>query len=121
MSASRPGSAIFLTDTPEKAAKMIKTSYDGGSALASLQRERGGIPEICPVYGLDANNFLDDDSVYRACVSGNLMCGDHKRDVSAKVAKYLSDHQEKLAEARNRMHEFIMDVPLTSVFKYRKK
>ncbi|MFH0889834.1 MAG: tryptophan--tRNA ligase [Candidatus Aenigmatarchaeota archaeon] len=120
MSTSRPESAIFLTDTPERAEKLIKTSYNGGSAIADLQRERGGIPEICPIYGLDANNFLNDDSVYKACRSGQLMCGEHKKEVTPKVKKLLLEHQEKLADARNRMHEFILNEPLTSVFKHKK-
>jgi tryptophanyl-tRNA synthetase len=93
MSASRPASAIFLDETPEVAARKIKRSYTGGSSLASFQQEKGGVPEICPIYTLRAYHFEKDDSLKVACSTGKILCGDCKAQAISQVTDYLEEHQ----------------------------
>ncbi|MEK6890592.1 MAG: tryptophan--tRNA ligase [Nanoarchaeota archaeon] len=116
MSASRPGSAVFLTDSPEKAEKTIKASYTGGVTLRDFQIAHGGIPEICPVGCLREWHFENDRHVSERCSSGKLLCGDDKRETIEMVKNYLRDHQEKREEARKRIDKFILKTPIRSIF-----
>ncbi|MBU2640117.1 MAG: tryptophan--tRNA ligase [Nanoarchaeota archaeon] len=116
MSASREGSAIFLTENTNRAKKIIKTSYTGGSPFADFQRENGGIHDICPVYTLRSYHFEEDNIVGEECASGQTLCGDCKKQAIEDVVSYLEDHQSKLEEARSRVGEFILKTPIRSIF-----
>ncbi len=115
MSSSRSDSAIFLTDDLKTAEKKLKTAYTGGSAIASFQREHGGIPEICPIGLLRAYHFEEDNSIQEKCSSGRILCGECKKDGIAQVLGYLETHQAKLPEARKRIDEYLLKTPLRSV------
>jgi len=118
MSASHPESAIFLTDSPKEAQRKIQRAFTGGSPLASVQRERGGIPEICAVCSLLEYNFMTDHEWnlhYNRCVTGEILCGETKKIVSEYVADYLSEHQKAREQARSRLDEFILEAPLESL------
>src|SRR3989344_9170887 len=115
MSTSMEGSAIFLTDNPEHAERMLKTAYTGGSPIASFQRENGGIPEICPIHDIRTYHFESDDRVGAACRSGELLCGECKSAAIDQVVEYLEYHQAKLPDARKRIDEFLLKVPVNSI------
>ena len=114
MSASKPGSALFLTDDEKTAQRKIKTAYTGGSILASFQQEHGGIPEICPIYQLRSSHF-DNDRLQKQCSNGEILCGQCKREAMDEVVRYLSHHQMMLPEARKRIEEFILIKPIKSI------
>ena len=119
MSASRPESSIFLTDDPRDAEKKIRTSYTGGSPLASFQREHGGIPEICPIWSVRTYHFEEDNRVGEQCASGKLLCGHCKKDATEQVTDYLMEHQARLPDARKRIDEFLLRTPIKSITDYK--
>jgi len=118
MSSSVPDSAIFLTDTPKQAAEKIKRAYSGGSPLASLHRERGGIPEVCSVFSLITYNFLTNeewDQLLADYRSGSLLSGELKKRAIEYVSDFLSDHHRRREQAKHRLDEFLLKTPIRSV------
>ncbi|MBI4918920.1 tryptophan--tRNA ligase [archaeon] len=116
MSSSRDGSAIFLTDTPEIAEKKLKKAYTGGSISGDYQKEHGGIPEICPVYGIRMYHFEKDKNLESACKTGKLLCGACKQEAITQVKDWLADHQRKLPDAKKRIDDFLLKTPIRSIF-----
>ncbi|MCD5401328.1 tryptophan--tRNA ligase [candidate division NPL-UPA2 bacterium] len=115
MSASRERSAIFLTEKPRKAEGILQLAYTGGSALAQVHKEFGGVPEICPIYYLQACNFANGDSLYNKCRSGEISCEKDKQNTIRNVKQYLSDHQKQLAQARKLMPRFLLKTKIKSI------
>jgi len=116
MSASREGSAIFLTDNPNEAVKKIKSSYTGGSALATYQREHGGVAEICPIYAIQQYHFdAEETNLYTRCTSGQILCGKCKEYAAENVRKYLEKFQSVLPEAKARTGEFLLNTSIRSI------
>ncbi len=111
MSASEPETAIFTVDTPEAAHDKIMNSFTGGRATVREQREKGGTPDICPVYHY-YTVFLKDDKeveeVYRHCKSGDLLCGEDKLRLSEVVKNFLKEHQRKREEAKKVLEKFML-------------
>lgn len=118
MSSSRPASSIFLTDEPKAAQNKLRGAYTGGSTLASFQREHGGVPGICPIYYLRTYHFEEDNRVWEQCSSGQILCGECKREATKGVTNYLVEHQERLADARKRIGEFVLNKPIRSILEY---
>ena len=117
MSSSRPASTINLTDEPKAAQNRIRGAYTGGSVLADFQREHGGVPGVCPIYTLRTYHFEQDNKVWEQCSGGEILCGQCKGAATEDVVNYLTDHQEKLADARKRIDEFILSTPIKSILK----
>lgn len=117
MSSSRPASAIFLTDEPKAAQNRLRGAYTGGSVLATFQKEHGGVPGVCPIYYLRTYHFEEDNRVWEQCSGGEILCGQCKGTATEDVVNYLTDHQEKLVDARERIDEFILNTPIKSIFK----
>ncbi|MBU1032200.1 tryptophan--tRNA ligase [Patescibacteria group bacterium] len=117
MSSSRPASTISLTDEPKSAQRRIRGAYTGGSVLASFQKEHGGVPGVCPIYTLRTYHFEEDNRVWDQCSNGEILCGQCKGAATEDVVKYLTDHQEKLVDARKRIDEFILKTPIKSILK----
>lgn len=115
MSASRPDSAIFLTDTQEDIKRKIRSAYTGGSPSASFQKEYGGVPQICPIYQLRAYHFANNEKLEEHCSTGQILCGECKKQATVEVSAYVSEHQAKLPEARSKMDDFILKRPISSV------
>ncbi|WP_297463667.1 tryptophan--tRNA ligase [Thermococcus sp.] len=111
MSASKPETAVYLTDDPEEAGKKIwKFALTGGRATAKEQREKGGEPEKCVVFKWFEIFFEPDDEKlmerYRACKSGELLCGQCKRELIERVQKFLKEHQERRKKAEKLVDNF---------------
>ncbi len=111
MSASKPETAIYLTDDPEEAGKKIwKYALTGGRATAKEQREKGGEPEKCVVFKWLEIFFEPDDKKlmerYRACKNGELLCGQCKRELIERVQAFLKEHQKKRKEAEKKVEKF---------------
>ncbi|ASJ09803.1 tryptophan--tRNA ligase [Thermococcus sp. P6] len=111
MSASKPETAVYLTDDPEEAGRKIwKYALTGGRATAREQREKGGNPERCVVFKWFEIFFEPDDKAllerYHACKNGELLCGQCKRDLIKRVQEFLREHQRKRKEAEKKIEKF---------------
>lgn len=94
MSSSRERSALHLTSDPDDAARIIRSSWTGGSPIAQYQRAHGGIPEICPIYTFRTVALSRPDSeVGEPCRDGSLLCGACKNDATQEANAYLAAHQ----------------------------
>jgi len=112
MSSSEPENAIFTTDAPEDAAKKVMRSFTGGRATIKEQKEKGGNPDICPVYDYYYFIMENDDSkvkeVYEDCKSGSLLCGECKSTLAVKVKGFLVEHQKKREKAKNHVDKVFL-------------
>jgi tryptophanyl-tRNA synthetase len=111
MSASEPETAIFTVDSPSIAHKKIMNSFTGGRSTVKEQREKGGIPEICPIYHY-YEVFLKDDrelaEICRRCKSGDILCGEDKHHLSELITTFLKAHQKKREDAKKVLEKFIL-------------
>ncbi|MEM4297978.1 MAG: tryptophan--tRNA ligase [Nitrososphaerota archaeon] len=112
MSASEPETAIFTVDSPEEVERKIMNAFTGGRATAQEQREKGGIPEICPIYHYYVYLFEPDDEklnkIYQDCKTGCLLCGEDKANLAKKVKAFLAEHQRKRERARSLIDRFVI-------------
>ncbi|WP_200956769.1 tryptophan--tRNA ligase [Thermococcus barophilus] len=111
MSASKPETAVYLTDDPEEAGKKIwKFALTGGQPTVKEQREKGGNPEKCVVFKWLEIFFEPDDKAllerYHACKSGALLCGECKRYLIKKVQEFLKEHQNRREKAKDEIEKF---------------
>lgn len=121
MSGSIPDSAIYLTDSPEDIKRKIKSAYSGGSPLASMQKEKGAIVEIDPIFSLLSFNFLNDSEwkkIHESYSNGELMTGELKKLATEYVLEFVSDHQQKRTQAKKNINEFMLTTPLKSVLEF---
>ncbi|MEM4513169.1 MAG: tryptophan--tRNA ligase [Ignisphaera sp.] len=112
MSSSKPESAIYTVDDPEVAYKKILKAYTGGQPTAELQRKLGGDPDMCPVYKMFEMMFEENDSKlierYSNCKAGALLCGECKKELAERVARFLKDHQIKRKKAIDRINKYLI-------------
>ncbi|MGM0509848.1 MAG: tryptophan--tRNA ligase [Thermoplasmatota archaeon] len=112
MSASQPKTTIFTTDDEKQVRAKINEAFTGGKISAQEQREEGGNPDICAVQNYRYFIFEEDDSkiedINKRCRSGNILCGECKQMLIEKINSFLSKHQQKREEARDKIGDFIM-------------
>lgn len=112
MSASQPETAIFTTDKPEKAKVKVMQAYTGGQPTVKEQREKGGNPDVCPVYYYYLFMFEPDDvklkERYLNCRTGALLCGECKTILAERIASFLKEHQKRRLKARDILDKFIL-------------
>ena len=85
--------------------------------MADFQKEHGGIPEICPIFQLRTTHFEKNESLGDDCRNGKILCGQCKGQAAEEVTGYLKGHQEKLADARGKIKDFLLTVPIESILK----
>ncbi len=111
MSSSKPESAIFLTDTPEKARKKIMSAKTGGAVSLEEHKKHGGNPEQCVLYELFLYHLIDSDAeleqVYRDCRAGDQLCGACKKRAAELMTTFLEHLHEKRATARENLDRYI--------------
>ena len=98
MSKREPAGMIYLRKPIRSARKKIMAAFTGGRDTQAEQRKLGGRPEVCKIYELAFFGFLDDEElkdVFDKCRSGERLCGECKQLVSAKIEKFLAEHQKK--------------------------
>lgn len=112
MSSSKPETAIYTTDPPEIAVQKVMKSYTGGQPTAEMQRKYGGNPDACPVYKMYEMLFEEDDKKllerYYACKSGAILCGECKKELAERVAKFLREHQERRRKAIDYVEKYLI-------------
>ncbi len=117
MSASRPESAIFLNEDLDSVRKKIRGAYTGGNVFARFQENSGGVPEICPIYSLQAYHFLENDWLKASCSSGELLCNDCKGYALQNVEQYITEHiKQRNTITEDKIKEFLCTTPITSLF-----
>ncbi len=112
MSASQPKTTIFTTDDEKQVKAKINEAFTGGKISAQEQREEGGNPDICAVQNYRYFIFEQDDSkiedINERCRSGDILCGECKQMLIEKINSFLSKHQQKREEARDKIEDFVM-------------
>lgn len=112
MSASIESSAIYTTDSPKAIKKKIGSAFTGGAVSVEVQRQEGGKPDICAVYQYLYYFFDWDDASLNArrekCLSGELLCGECKQDLTARVTAFIEEHQAKREKARDKVEQFML-------------
>ena len=112
MSSSKPETALFTIDEPEKIEKKVKNTFTGGQPTVALQRKLGGNADICPVFWYLKYLFdSEDESIerYANCRGGNLLCGECKGDLIKKVKPFMNNIQIKREKAKDIIKEFTID------------
>ncbi|KXA92377.1 tryptophanyl-tRNA synthetase, partial [candidate division MSBL1 archaeon SCGC-AAA259E19] len=102
MSSSSPKSAIFLTDSMRDVRRKIGDAVTGGRHTVEEQKEKGGKPDECMIYGLYAYHLMPDDELLelrKACESGEIICGECKEKARDLMESFLEEHREKREES----------------------
>ena len=112
MSTSEPETAIFTIDSEKDIERKIMNAFDGGQPTLEEQREKGGNPEICPIYQyyffLFEKNDKKLDEIFKDCKSGNRICGECKRILATRVKEFILKHQEEREKAKNKIDDFLL-------------
>lgn len=119
MSASRPESAIFLSDDPETVKKKIfKYAFSGGQPTVELHRKLGGNPDIDVSFQWLYMFFEPDDKkikkIEEGYRSGKLLTGELKQVLIDKLSEFLEEHQERRKRIENKINKFMYDGKLAN-------
>ena len=110
MSASEPETSIFTMDPPELVKRKIWNAFTGGKPTAAEQRKTGANPTVCSVFQYYVYLFEEDDTKLmereRKCKSGEILCGECKKDLVARLNKFLEAHREKRDKAKDVIEKF---------------
>ena len=110
MSASEPETSIFTTDPPDVVKRKVWNAFTGGKGTAAEQKKTGAEPNVCSVFQYFLYLFEEDDKKLaereRKCRSGEVLCGECKKDLTEKINKFLADHQKKREKARGTVEKF---------------
>jgi tryptophanyl-tRNA synthetase len=110
MSASEPETCIFTTDTPEVVKRKVWNAFTGGKGTATEQRKTGADPIICTIFQYFLYLFEQDDKKLsereKRCRSGEILCGECKKELPEKINKFLAEHQKKREKARDTLEKF---------------
>ena len=111
MSSSDPNSGIFLDDSPSHVRKKImKYAFSGGRDTAEEQRRLGANPDVdfsFNVYRLLEENRNKVRDVRERYSSGEMLSGELKDLVSAKISDVLDGLIKKRSEVENRYDDFL--------------
>ena len=100
-----------LHDSPKTITERISNAFTGGRATIKEQRKLGGIPEICPVYGICLFHFVEDDDellkIYHECKTGKLSCGEHKKQTVDMILRFMKEHRRKKKKLVDKAREIV--------------
>jgi tryptophanyl-tRNA synthetase len=100
MSSSVPDSSFGFYEPEKSVKKKIMGALTGGRMTLEEQRRLGGEPDVCSVYLLNLFHMLEDDvelaDLARRCESGELTCGQCKKDTYERVQAFLKELREKM-------------------------
>ena len=110
MSASEPETSIFTTDPPNVVKRKVWNAFTGGKGTAAEQRKTGAEPNVCSVFQYFLYLFEENDAKLsereKKCKSGEVLCGECKKDLTDRINKFLADHQKKREKARDVAEKF---------------
>ncbi|MBR9679870.1 MAG: tryptophan--tRNA ligase [Candidatus Altiarchaeota archaeon] len=104
MSSSKPETAIYTTDLPNIVKKKIGNAFTGGRVSVDEQRKLGGEPDKCVVYSYLRTFFQIDQR--EKCLSGEILCGECKAQLTGKLNSMLAEHQKKRESAKLQVSKF---------------
>ena len=100
MSSSIPESLISFYEPEEAVRKKVMSALTGGRITLEEQRRLGGEPEKCTLYLLNMFHMITDDAklaeLHRKCRSGEITCGQCKKETAERVVAFLADFREKM-------------------------
>ncbi len=100
MSSSIPESIISFYEPEAAVRKKVMSGLTGGRMTLEEQRRLGGEPEKCTLYLLNMFHMITDDAklaeLHRKCRSGEITCGQCKRETAERVVAFLKDFREKM-------------------------
>jgi tryptophanyl-tRNA synthetase len=100
MSSSIPGSLISFYEPEAAVRKKVMSALTGGRMTLEEQRRLGGEPEKCTLYLLNMFHMITDDAklaeLHRKCRSGEITCGQCKKETAERVVAFLKDFREKM-------------------------
>lgn len=111
MSKSNPGSAIFLDENPEKAAKMCLNALTGGRNTIEEQKVKGGEPDKCVVFEYENNFFMSEKEIQdlrNKCIKGKIMCGGCKKILANNVKRFLINFQSKVKKVEKEIDKYLL-------------
>jgi len=101
MSSSIPESTISFTEPDELVRKKVMAALTGGRPTLAEQKVKGGEPERCPLFLLNLFHMIEDDreleELKAKCLSGEMMCGQCKKETAERVLDFVRDMREKMA------------------------
>jgi tryptophanyl-tRNA synthetase len=101
MSSSIPESTISFTEPDEVVRKKVMAALTGGRSTLAEQKVKGGEPERCPLFLLNLFHMIEDDreleELKARCLSGEMMCGQCKKETAERVLSFIRDMREKMA------------------------
>ena len=110
MSKSLAGSAIFLDEKPETAAKLVMSALTGGKDTAEEQKRLGGDVDKCVVCNYH-HYFLEGKELEKVIMDeklGKSLCGDSKKILANNVKEFLIDFQAKVKKAEKLLDKFLL-------------
>lgn len=111
MSSSKPNSYIALTDDIDDALAKIDRAKTGGRDTLDEHREKGAVIEEDVVFELLAFHLIEDDDrlrrIHEEYSSGEMLSGELKQIAKEELRNFLEQHQEKRADAKERVDAFI--------------
>ena len=100
MSSSIPESFISFFEPEAAIRKKVMSALTGGRMTLEEQRRLGGEPEKCTLYLLNMFHMITDDAklaeLHRKCRSGEITCGQCKKETAERVVAFLADFREKM-------------------------
>ncbi len=113
MSASRPETAIFLSDDDATVKEKIWNAYTGGQATVKEQREKGGHPDRCVVYSWLYTLFVRSDEeierIATECRSGERLCGQCKKELTDFLVDFLKRHRKRKKRSPELLKRYMYD------------
>ena len=110
MSASEPETSIFTMDQPELVKRKIWNAFTGGKPTAAEQRKTGADPTICSVFQYYVYLFEEEDKKLvereRKCKTGEMLCGECKNDLVARLNKFLEEHRTRREKAKDVIEDY---------------
>lgn len=118
MSASRPETAIFLSDDAEAVKSKIWNAFTGGGATIEEHRKFGGNPDRCVVFQWLYTLFLRNDrevsEVAESCRKGERLCGTCKGELTEHLVRFLEEHRRRKRRAESLLSRYTHDGGLAS-------
>jgi tryptophanyl-tRNA synthetase len=103
MSSSIPESIISFYEPEAMMRKKVISGITGGRMTLEEQKRLGGEPDTCSLFLLNLFHMVTDDTdlaeIRRKCLSGEILCGQCKKDTAERVVAFLKDFKEKMDAA----------------------
>ncbi|MBP9817633.1 tryptophan--tRNA ligase [Candidatus Shapirobacteria bacterium] len=122
MSASKPNTAIYLSDSSDDIRRKISRAYTGAVSALDVYQELGGIPDICSVFSLLNFHHPDDKfikNIKSRYLHGQITMSELKEITTIFVCELIEAHQSKQKNKESNLDKFILSTPLSSLLDYK--